>query len=334
MNAESRMIRCICMLSGGLDSVIACHMLKERGIEVIGLHFVLPFQSGLARDHRFIKKCAEKLAIPLLIEEEGMDFVTMATNPAFGYGKNANPCMDCRIHRLKKASIIMQQQGASFIASGEVIGQRPKSQRRDCLSIIEKRSGLTGLLLRPLCSHHLPPTIPEINGWVDRSTLWAIAGRGRKEQLAYGAQHNLLFSAPAGGCPLTNVQISKRFYDLTGHVPSVSLNDFRLLAYGRHFRLSDSARMIIGRNESETGILEKLLEPTDIVLRIAEIEGPVGVGKGVFTPEIKKLAASILARYSHQRAESTTAILCATGGTIETLTVKPAEESSCNGLRL
>ena len=185
------MVQCIVMFSGGLDSTIAVHLLKQQGIDVTALYFVLPFESGLDFDHAAVKRYANGLSVPLRIEEEGEGFLDMVSSPDFGYGKHANPCIDCRIHRLKKAKGIMDEIGASFIVTGEVIGQRPKSQRKDSLILIERKAGLEGILLRPLSAQLLEPTIPETKGWVDRSKLLAISGRGRKEQLAYSKKYGL-----------------------------------------------------------------------------------------------------------------------------------------------
>ena len=149
------MIKCIVMFSGGLDSTIAVHLMKSMGFDVLALHFVLPFYSEVGNSHAEIKEKAMRLSVALRIEEEGEDYMAMFKDPHFGYGKNMNPCIDCRIHRLRKAALIKEQEGASFIATGEVLGQRPMSQHKNSLNAIEKRSGLRGLLLRPLSAQLL-----------------------------------------------------------------------------------------------------------------------------------------------------------------------------------
>lgn len=322
------------MFSGGLDSTIAVHLLKQKGLDILALYFVLPFESGLGFDHTAVKKYAEALSVPLRIEEEGNDFLNMVSSPDFGYGKHANPCIDCRIHRLKKAKVIMDETGASFIATGEVIGQRPKSQRKDSLLLIEKQAGLKGLLLRPLSAQLLEPTIPENQGWVDRSKLLAIRGRSRKEQLAYAKKYGLKHDAPAGGCVLTEKEVANRFLELRSHKKEISLNDFKLLAYGRHFRINPSPRLIVGRYKGENDIIEKLFEEGDIKIELAEITGPTALGRGVFTEDNIQKAASIVARYSRDRGEISTLVKIEKEGVVRNIKVKPAFDEDCEKLRI
>ena len=192
-----------------------------------------------------VRSYAEALGVPLMMIEEGDEFIDMIRDPHFGFGKNANPCVDCRIHRLIKAKKIMEDEGASFIATGEVVGQRPMSQRLDCMASIEERSGLKGLLVRPLSAKLLEPTIPEVNGIINRDELFDLSGRSRKPQLAYAAKHGLIHSAPAGGCILTNEETAKRFVELSSSKPQFTLTDFKLLAYGRHFRLESGLTLLL-----------------------------------------------------------------------------------------
>ena len=322
------------MFSGGLDSVIAVHLLKQQKLDILALHFILPFESGLGFDYTAVKEYAEALAVPLRIEEEGDDFLIMMSAPDFGYGKHVNPCIDCRIHRLKKAKAIMDEVGASFIATGEVIGQRPKSQRKDSLLLIEKQAGLEDLLLRPLSAQLLEPTIPENEGWVDRCKLLAIRGRSRKEQLAYAKKYGLKHGAPAGGCVLTEKEVANRFLELRRHKKEIFLNDFKLLAYGRHFRIKPGSRLIVGRFKGENDIIEKLFEEGDIKIELAEITGPTALGRGVFTEDDIHKAASIVARYSRDREKETTLVKTEKEGVIINIEVKPASDEDCNRLRI
>ena len=274
-------MKCIVMYSGGLDSTIAVHLLKSLGLEVLALHFILPFYSGLGNSHSRIREKALRLQVPLRIVEEGDDYMRMFNDPRFGYGKNANPCIDCRIHRLICASRIMEEEGFSFIATGEVVGQRPMSQYKDTMNAIEKRSSLRGLLLRPLSAKLLAPTIPEERGWINRDELLSFWGRGRKPQFAYAAQHNLEVEMPAGGCLLTHVQTALRCIDLKKNKPEFSLTDFKLVAYGRHFSLHPQLRFIVARSDDENGILEKLSDPAeDVMLMMADVTGPLGILRG------------------------------------------------------
>lgn len=320
--------KCIVMYSGGLDSAIAVHLLKSLGLDVTALHYILPFASGLGFKHSKIERLTEALGVPLRIEEEGQEFLDMVSDPRYGYGKNANPCLDCRIHRLTKAKKIMEETGASFIATGEVVGQRPKSQRKDCLDTIEVRTGLKGLLLRPLCAHLLAPTIPEQQGWVDRSKLMGMRGRGRRAQLAYAKQHSLQHTPPAGGCILTDIVIANRFLRLKEQQGNVSLSDFKLIAYGRHVQISPTARMIIGRFDAENEIMLKLVEPQDQVMLMEDVLGPLGLGKGTFTQQDILTAASVLARYSKVRAQPVARVSVKQGALKQIVEVEPADIDS------
>jgi tRNA U34 2-thiouridine synthase MnmA/TrmU len=327
-------VKCLVMFSGGLDSTIAVHLLKSQGCEVIALHFVLPFESGLGIEHLAVVEYAGALGVELRIEEEGAEFLGMVKDPCFGYGKHANPCVDCRIHRLKKAAVIMKDTGARFLATGEVVGQRPMSQRRDSMITIEKQSGLKGYLLRPLSAAVLEPTIPEVNGWVDRSRLLGISGRGRKEQIAYAAKFGLKHGAPGGGCLLTQEEIGSRFMDLRRYSPEFSLNDFKALAYGRHFRINKDLMLVVGRDDRENRILEKLIIDMDARLQMADMEGPVAVLRGNAQEDDLKKCASIVARYSRARGNDSARVRILREKQEITLEVKPAADELCIALRV
>jgi hypothetical protein len=276
------------------------------------------------------------LGISLRIEEEGEEFLAMFKDPRFGYGKNINPCLDCRIHRLTKAALIMRQEGAAFIATGEVVGQRPMSQRRDCLDIIEKRTGLRGLLLRPLSAGLLRPTIPENEGWVDRTRLLSIGGRGRKDQIAYAAAHQLTYPSPGGGCILTHEQTAQRFDDLMRSSRDFSLLDFKLLAYGRHFRISPAVRLIIARDDTENAVLEKFLCPDDYCLTMADVLGPLGILRSTEPVPQKDLekACGLLARYSKARSQEEARVSLCRNNSASVISIRPAREEECDAIRL
>ncbi len=327
------MIKCLVMFSGGLDSTIAVHVLQNQGLDVLALHFVLPFYSGLGKKHDAIRERARMLGVALRIEEEGDEYLSMFKDPHFGYGKNINPCLDCRIHRLAKAALIMKQEAASFIATGEVVGQRPMSQRRDCLDIIEKRTGLRGLLLRPLSARLLRPTLPEESGWVDRNKLLAIGGRGRKDQIAYAKDHGLTYPSPGGGCILTNEQTTRRFADLMRYSPGFSLSDFKLIAFGRHFRLGPELRLVVARDDEENGILEKLLLPDDYGLTTADVPGPLGILRGTATHREIERAGRIIARYSRARSQPLTHVSVFRQGANFVIPVLPAPDEECEACR-
>jgi len=321
-------MKCIVMFSGGLDSTIAVHLLKSMGLDVLALHFILPFYSGIGNSHDRVREKTELLGVPLRIIEEGEEYVRMFKKPYFGYGKNSNPCIDCRIHRLIQASHIMEEEHASFIATGEVMGQRPMSQYRASMNAIENHSGLKGLLLRPLSAKMLPPTIPEEKGWVNREQLLSFWGRGRKPQLAYAAQYNLNVESPGGGCLLTNKETSQRCVDLMENNPDFSLSTFKLVAYGRHFKIGNGVRLIIARNDGENTVLEKLSEPEDRVLMMGgEITGPLGIVRGPASNADIVTACRILARYTKARSLATADVVVIKNGIHTEISVPPAGET-------
>lgn len=326
------MVDGLVMFSGGLDSVVSTHLLKSQGLSIKALHFVLPFYSGMGLSHKRVRTYAEALGVPLMIVEEGEEFLEMIRDPRFGYGKNANPCMDCRIHRLRKARKIMESECASFIATGEVIGQRPMSQRLDCLYKVESGAGLKGRLVRPLSAKLLPPSIPEQNGLIDREKLMAISGRGRTQQLQYARSYSLKHSSPAGGCVLTNIDPARRFLEMVSFNPDFTLADFKLLAYGRHFRLGPKLKAVIARNDSENRTLEKIFTDDDYVLQLAEVTGPYCVLRGEATLEQLELAGAITARYTKARNDSEVKIKVQHKGNTMVLTVKPADDTECKRL--
>lgn len=327
------MVKGLVLFSGGLDSVIAAHLLKRQGISLKALHFVLPFYSGIGFSYKNIKEYAHALEIPLRIEEEGEEFLSMVKNPKFGFGKNANPCIDCRIHRLKKAFKIMVEEGASFIATGEVVGQRPMSQRMDCLHKIEKSADLKGILIRPLSAKLFSPTKPEIEGLIDREKLLDISGKSRKRQLEYAKKHNLIHSTPAGGCILTNIHTANRFHEMLSKSKKLSLFDFKLMAYGRHFRINGN-KLVVSRNESENNILEKFHNEKTCFFEISDIAGPFGITDSIIDTDTKNLAASIVARYSKARNENSVNVKIIYKGKEEEITVKPADSDFCDKSRI
>jgi tRNA-uridine 2-sulfurtransferase len=325
----------IVMFSGGLDSVCATHLLLLQGVKLRALHFVLPFYSGLGMQYKPVRAAAERLGVSLQIVEEGEEYLAVVKNPKFGFGKNANPCVDCRIHRLIKAKKIMESEGASFIATGEVVGQRPMSQRMDCLHKIENHAGLKGLLMRPLSAKLLPPTIAEQNGLVDREKLLRISGRGRKEQLAYARQFGLVHGAPAGGCSLTNEKTADRFSDLARYTPGFDLEDFALLAWGRHFRLSPSCKMVVGRDDADNIALEKIASANDHLFYLPNtMPGPLGILRGTAVQEFIPKAASLLARYTKHHSDKSCQVVVIYGKKEDLLEVLPAADEECDKLRV
>jgi tRNA U34 2-thiouridine synthase MnmA/TrmU len=322
------------MFSGGLDSAVAIHLLQRQGLDVEAVYFVLPFYSGLGSDHSEMHTYAQSLHVPLNIIEEGEEFLDMIKHPRFGFGKYVNPCIDCRIHRLKKAKALMEHLGAHFLATGEVIGQRPMSQHRQGLNSIEKHSSLEGLLLRPLCAKLLPPTIPEKKRWVDRGSLLGISGRGRKEQFAYAEKYGIEHATPAGGCILTQKETASRYADLLEHNPEFDVSDFRCIAYGRHFRLSPSFKLIVGRNESENAIIRHNLRETDYQFEMEQTEGPFALGRSRADETTLETAAQIVARYSKEKNKPAASVRLVRGNESRSISVIPCDDTITSRYRV
>lgn len=328
------MVKGVHMFSGGLDSIVSAHLLKSLGVDLTLLHFVLPFYTDLGSEFKEIQSSADQLGLPLRFVEDREEFLSMIRDPKFGFGKNANPCVDCRIYRLGRAKKIMQEMGASFISTGEVMGQRPMSQRRDTLFGIENGAGCKGILLRPLSALHLNPTIVEQQGLIPRDKLLNISGRGRMVQIAYARQNNLTYPNPAGGCILTNLQSGHRYLDLALHHPDFTMTDFKLIAYGRHFRLSDTARLIVSRDENENNVLLKIAEENDCYLYPTDVPGPISILRGTFTEQETLLAASITARYSKGRDSESVKVAVVEGEKRQYHMVKPSDEQFCETIRI
>ena len=239
------------------------------------------------------------LNVPVKVINNTTDFLAVLKNPKHGYGSNMNPCIDCRINMFKSAKRYMQETGAAFIVTGEVLGQRPMSQHMRALQIIEKESGLEGLILRPLSAGLLKPSIPEKAGWVDRTKLLAIKGRSRKAQISMAELFEIKdYPCPAGGCLLTDPGFSTRVKDLLEHHPEPAAQDFLLLKSGRHFRLDRNTKAVIGRDEQDNKIIELRKQPGDVLMEAKEYVGPITLLRGDTSADNTKLAAAITARYA------------------------------------
>ncbi|HVP14959.1 MAG TPA: 7-cyano-7-deazaguanine synthase [Terriglobales bacterium] len=241
--------RALGLLSGGLDSALATALLLEQGLEVVALHFEFPTSCrGSARE------VARSLGVPLVVREKGDEYLRLLRDPRWGYGRHRNPCVDCRVFMLERARGLLSELGASFLFTGEVLGQRPMSQLGGQIRLIDRQAGVDGLVVRPLSARLLPPTEPERRGWVDRSRLLAISGRSRRVQLAEAKRLGLeCFDAPAGGCRLTEAAFARKIDDLFAHTRAAEIGstDVELLAIGRHFRLGPALKIVLGRNAGE-----------------------------------------------------------------------------------
>ncbi len=294
-------MKAIALLSGGLDSTLAAKVVKEQGVELEALNFMTLFCTCTNRGATCLasQKAVEALGIPLRVFNVSAEYLGVVKNPKHGYGRNMNPCIDCRIFMLKKAKTYMLDSGAAFIVTGEVLGQRPMSQRKEAMRLIEKEAELDGLILRPLSAHVLPMTIPEKKGWVDREKLLNFQGRSRKPQIKLAEHYGIHdYPCPAGGCLLTDPGFAKRMKDLLLHTPSFSLNDVHLLKIGRHFRLFDGAKLIVGRNEEENQKIGTFAHNRDILLRVAGFPSPLSLLRGELVAGDVEKAAAVTAHYS------------------------------------
>jgi tRNA U34 2-thiouridine synthase MnmA/TrmU len=293
-------MKAIALLSGGLDSTLAAKLVLEQGIELEALNFLTVFCTCTNRGETCLasQKAVDALGIPLKVFNVSEEYLDVVKHPKHGYGSNMNPCIDCRIFMMKKTKAHMEQTGASFIITGEVMGQRPMSQRKETMRLIEKEAGLEGFILRPLSAKFLPASIPEKEGWVDREKLLDIQGRSRKPQMKLAEHYGIRdYPCAAGGCLLTDPQFAKRMKDLILHHPDFSMNDVHLLKIGRHFRLSQELKLVVGRNEEENQKIQTFSQEGDFLLKVSRYPGPLSLLRGEAKEvEIAK-AAAITARY-------------------------------------
>ena len=246
--------KCVVLISGGLDSTLAAKLMLLQGIEVHGLFLSMSW--GCCEKPKALA-AAQQLGVPLMVLSVGDAYLDVIRAPKYGYGTQMNPCVDCRIYMFKLAARYMEEVGAGFVVTGEVVGQRPMSQMRRPLHLIEIESGLEGLLLRPLSAKLLEPTLPELMGLVDRSSLLGLSGRSRHEQIALASQLGISeYSQPAGGCLLTDETFARKAKDLFTHEERPTTKDMELLTIGRHIRLTPHTKVILGRNEPENVLLE------------------------------------------------------------------------------
>jgi len=265
-----RPVRALGLLSGGLDSILAVRVLQGQHVEVLGVSFHSCFF-----DTAQAEAAARQLHIPLRIIDFSEEHLRLVQNPPHGYGKCMNPCIDCHALMLRRAGRLMEVQGYDFIFTGEVLGERPMSQNRRALALVAEESGYADLVLRPLSAKLLPPTRPEREGLIDRERLLAIRGRSRKPQMALARNYGLTdYPTPAGGCKLTDPNFSRRLKDLFDHSGEVTPRDVELLKVGRHFRLCETVKVVMGRNEQENRRLLALSRPGDTHLVVVGPPGP------------------------------------------------------------
>lgn len=331
--------KAVSLISGGLDSLLATKAMLEQGIHVEGINFFTGFcVEGHTHAIRSKKKnkpqrnnslwVAEQLGIKLHIIDIVEEYKDVVINPSHGYGANLNPCLDCKIFMVKKAHQWIAENNFDFIITGEVMGQRPMSQRKSTMPVIAEESGADDLLLRPLCAKNLPPTRPEREGWIDRDKLYDFSGRSRKPQIALARQWGFEeYSQPAGGCCfLTDPNYSEKLKDLWSHRDDkyYELDDIMLLKIGRHFRPRDNFKVIISREEGENRFLQGYRKQF-VSIKTASHPGPLSLLDGsAISDEDIVLAASIAARYSQGRdADQVTVLISKPGEEERELQVKP-----------
>ena len=330
--------KAVALISGGLDSLLAARVVMEQGVHVEGINFFTGFCVE-GHTHAIRKKdrskpkrnnalwSAEQLGIKLHIVDIIDEYKDVVINPKHGYGSNLNPCLDCKIFMVNKAREWMQAKGFDFIITGEVIGQRPMSQRKDTMPVIARDSGADDRLVRPLCAQNLPPTLAEKEGWLDRDKLYGFSGRSRKPQMALAKEFGFEdYAQPAGGCCfLTDKQYSVKLADLwsTRGKREYDLDDIMLLKVGRHLRPRPHFKIIVGREEGENRFLEGYRKRFVHMIPTSHT-GPLVLLDGEITPDDIELAARLTARFSQGRdAAQVTVEVKPIGGTSQTLEVAP-----------
>jgi tRNA U34 2-thiouridine synthase MnmA/TrmU len=273
-------------------------VLQEQRVPLEAVHFTHVFHSADWREATAVRKSAERLGVTLHVEAVNDEMLALVRDPEHGYGSNMNPCVDCRIMCFTRGAELMQRIGADFLVTGEVVGERPMSQRRDAMRHIVADSKLTGLVLRPLCALLLEPTIPEEKGWVVRESLLGISGRSRKPQLELAALYGITeFPSPAGGCLLTDPGFAARMRDLMAHQPEFGLDDVELLKPGRHFRLEHGAKAVVGRNKTENDVINSLARDGDLLMAAADHVGPLTLVRAATEEADLETAAALTIRY-------------------------------------
>jgi tRNA-specific 2-thiouridylase len=291
-------VKALSLLSGGLDSILATELVRRQDIEVVAFNIKTPFCIPKKDGDSEATQAANQLKVPLKVVNVEKDYLHMLHNPRYGYGKNMNPCIDCKIFMLKKAKKYAKEIGADFLFTGEVLGERPKSQHYPALKIIEQDSGLKGKLLRPLSAKMLPETVAEKKGLVDRDNLLAIHGRSRKPQFQLAKEFGIKsYPSPAGGCLLTCEEYSKKLRDLFGSKKNISMADVALLRVGRHFRLGKN-KIVVGRNEADNKTLAGQKASSDYYFELPDIVGPITILQGPKTKKVVETAAKLTAFYS------------------------------------
>ncbi len=328
--------KAVALLSGGLDSSVALKLILMQEIEVTAINFRTPFcncnrKNGCGNE---AARVSREFGIPVKLIYVDREYIDMVRNPKFGYGSRMNPCLDCRIFMHKKSAEFMEEIGATFMITGEVLGQRPMSQRRDAMNLIDRETGLKGRILRPLSAGVMDPTLPEEQGIVDRNRLLSITGRGRKTQIKLAEKLSLKdYPCPAGGCLLTDANFAAKLKDLFRHQETFEMEEIRFLRIGRHFRLTDNLKIIVGRDEEENNRIESLAKERHPLFVPENFMGPVCMALGKLNKRSKEVIPQIMLHYAHAEVEKTVRLHL--NGKEETLTAsKPVTHQALEELRI
>jgi tRNA-specific 2-thiouridylase len=311
------------LFSGGLDSILAVQVVCEQGIAAIGVSFVTPFFNADAA-----REAARAINIPLEVLDITEPHLTMLQHPKHGYGKGMNPCIDCHALMLQEAGRLMEKKGGAFLVTGEVLGQRPMSQNKRALAIVERESGYEGRIVRPLSAQLLPETIPEQEHLIDRQRLLAISGRSRREQLALAQRYQITeYLTPGGGCLLTDPIFARRLKDLFAHGDRPEVREIELLKIGRHLRLSPGAKMVVGRHAQDNERIAVLVAPDDDLLKVGGYPGPLClIPSGGSSEEIQQ-GATICVRYSDAPKDTEVMVIWSRGGEEKEIRVRSCPTS-------
>ena len=337
MSEQKEKKKVVALLSGGLDSQLAVRMMQEQGFDVSAVAIKTPFcDFDCGRGCGFeIRERADDLNVNLKTVYLGDEYIEMLKNPKHGIGAGFNPCVDCRTMMFEAAKKHMDEIGAEFIVSGEVLGQRPMSQHAPSLKLIEKESGLEGKIVRPLSARLLPETIPEKEGLIKRENLGMIRGRTRRNQLDMAEKYGIENPPNAGGgCLLTEPVFGIKAKDLFNHVENPTINDIDLLKIGRHFRLDEETKLVVGRNKDENEMINAIALPDDILLEAKDHFGPTSILRGKTAKDHTNFASSVTLRYSDAPKNQSEIVLVKNGDVTKEISAKSIEEEEYNRFRI
>jgi tRNA-specific 2-thiouridylase len=297
-------MKAISLFSGGLDSTLAIKLVIDQGIDVIACNINTGFGATKDRGEHMRYMCEQVGAEFMVIDIQSEYLQEVLFDPKYGYGKHFNPCIDCHAKMFEVAKRIMEDVGASFLISGEVLGQRPMSQNAEALAKVLDLSNCDGLLLRPLSAKKLAPTIAEEKGWVDREKLEGISGRSRDRQLELVKEFNLKdYESPGGGCLLTDENFTKKMHDFIAY-DTLEVRDIPVLKFGRHLRLDEGAKLVIGRNKDENAFMQAIENEKFLHVKTVGIPGPHALISSSATPQERELAAKIILSYCKTSAQN------------------------------